>query len=467
MEDKEVKVIDTSNNNGSNRCPNCGVSDVTYDINKKKLICNYCHTEFEPQEVEGIEKEAKNLNEEVRGSGTHDINANASDIITIKCDGCGAEIVINTKESINARCHWCRSILSINSQVENGIVPDMILPFSLSKEEAKKKIEEFVNKRKFFGNPQFKYEFTTDNIIGVYFPYMLVDANCRGSFRGQGGHLANTYTKPTYSENGNKTETVYDIDIYNVEREFDLAVDDLSIESSLDKLDKNNKNKTTNVINSIMPFDTENCTKYQANYLVGYNSERRDVNVSTLERKVEQEVRDIARFSLNNDLSFYDCGVRWDEENLVFNGKQWVSAYLPVWLYSYQDKRKVLHYVAVNGRTGETMGSVPMNKIRLTGLSLLIMLLFIIIPIIGNVDQGMFVLSLISGFLISTVFYSAKRSKYRNKEARHKYEKETKRELTNIKRTDKKVRTKVSSSIKNISGKNNEVIKGERIEVVK
>ena len=44
-------------------------------------------------------------------------------------------------------------------------------------------------------------------------------------------------------ENQEKTGKYYDIEMYNVEREFDITIDDLSIKSSLDKLDKNKKIK--------------------------------------------------------------------------------------------------------------------------------------------------------------------------------------------------------------------------------
>ncbi len=455
MDNKEVK--------GTNRCPNCGVSDVTYNIEKKKLICNYCHTEFDSQDIEGI-KEAKDLNEDVRGSGTQDIHENTNEIVTLKCDGCGAEVVINTSETTNARCHWCRSILSANSQVKNGSIPDVILPFSLTKEEAKKKINEFVNKRKFYANPQFKREFTTNNIIGVYFPYMLVDANCHGVFSGEAGRLIRTYKK---IDTDTSTErTVYDIDIYEISREFDISIDDLSIESSMDKLNKKDRSKTTNVINSIMPFDTENCVKFQPNYLIGYNSERRDVNVSDLEKKVESELKDVARHSLNSDLSFYNSGVKWREEQLDIKGKQWLSAYLPVWLYSYRDKKNILHYVAVNGRTGETMGSVPMNRARLTSITALIFLVFLALAYFLNVSKGVSYLLLIAGFLISIIYSSTNNSKYRNRGARHKYESETKRELTNLVKKDKKVRTREGNLTRNI-GSNSTTVKGEYVEIKK
>ena len=466
MSEKEVKIVDTDNKekHGENRCPQCGASDVTYNTKKGKLVCNYCYTEFEAEEVEGIEKEAKNLKEEIRGSGTKDIDKNADDIITLRCGGCGAEVVINTSEATNARCHWCRSILSVNAQVDNGAIPDVVLPFKLEKEDAQKKIQAFVDKRQFYANNTFKKEFTTNNIMGVYFPYMLVDANCHGKFHGKGEHLVRKYTVKV----DDKEETRYDADLYEIDREFDISIDDLSIESSSDKLDKSNKSKTTNVINSIMPFDTENCVKYKANYLAGYSSEKRDVNIRNIEPKVDKQLKDITRHALNKEVKFYDRGVMWEKEELDIKGKQWISAYLPVWLYSYQDPGKVLHYVAVNARTGEVMGSIPMNKKKLALISLFIdLVIFLIAFLLGNYgSQGLSIICYIM-LIIGPIYYGVKSSKYRNASARHTYEKETKQEITNVKSVDNLLKHKKDLSNSSMTGANNNKLEGEHIKIVK
>jgi len=461
---EDIKIIDTDNKekHGENRCPQCGASDVTYNIKKKKLVCNYCYTEFDAEEVEGITKEAKDLEGETRGSGTKDIKK-SEDTITLKCGGCGAEVVINTNEATNARCHWCRSILSINSQIENGAIPDMVLPFQLEKEEARKKIEEFVSKRQFYANDIFKQEFKSDNIMGVYFPYLLVDANGHGTFKGEGEHEVDSYKVKVKDD---KEETRYDADVYKIERDFDVSIDDLSIESSADKLDKNNKAKTTNVINSIMPFDTENCVKYKANYLAGYSSEKRDINISNIEKKVEQELTDITRVNLNKEIKFYDRGVKWEDEKLTFKGKQWISAYLPVWLYSYQDPNKVLHYVAVNARTGETMGSIPMNKKKLALISWAIDIVIAIISIVLAKTTGATAWYLLMIFLLTgPIYYGSKSSKYRNSAARHKYETETKCSITNVKSKDQLVEHLTELDDSFMLGANNHSIKGEDTEV--
>ena len=148
----EEKIIDTNENkeHGTNRCPNCGASDVTYNSKKEKLICNFCYTEFDDEKLDL--SDAKDLEGVTKTSGVKDIKKGSNDIITLKCSGCGAEVVINTNEATNARCHWCRSILSINSQIENGAIPDVVLPFKLEKETAQKKIQEFVDKRTYYAN---------------------------------------------------------------------------------------------------------------------------------------------------------------------------------------------------------------------------------------------------------------------------------------------------------------------------
>jgi hypothetical protein len=262
-----------------------------------------------------------------------------------------------------------------------------VLPFKLTKEAAIEKIEGFVKKRLYFAHPRFKAEFNPDNVLGVYLPYMIVDVNARASLVGEGEHETRRYTV----KRGDDDETRYDADRYRIERHFDLHVNDLTVESSTERLDRGLHN-TNNVINAIMPFDVENSVRYDANFLAGFTSERRDSDVGDLTPMVTLQSKDIARFSANDTLGFYDRGVRWDDEQLEIAGQRWVAAYLPVWLYSYkEDKgngRGLLHYVAVNGRSGETMGSVPLNQKKLLAVSAVVEVIGIVLAIIIMVIGG-------------------------------------------------------------------------------
>ncbi len=465
-----MKVIDTDNKkvDGQNKCPKCGSSDITYDIKKEKLICNYCGTLFDKEEINDV-KEAKDLEEDVRGSGTDDITSD-EDMITIKCGGCGAEIVINTNEATNARCHWCRSVLSINHQIDNGAIPDVVLPFKISKEEAIENINKYVGKRKFFANSKFKKEFNSNNVLGVFFPYMLVDAKGHGKFSGVGEHEVRSYTVTKkvkhFDEEREERETHYDYDIYKLSREFDITIDDLTVETNLDILNKDNTSRTNNIINSIMPFDTNNCVKYKGNYLSGHSSEKRNLNIGHIEDKVNKELKDVTRYALNDEIKYYDRGVRWDEENLEFKGKQWISAYLPVWLYSYQDK-DLLHYVAVNGRNGSTMGSVPLNRFKLFIFSCLFFIIPLLLAIFLSEYNEVRLFVGVIGFIVALTIYLTNSSEYSNKHVRHKYEMLTRHELSNVKREDQLVRHIYDSDDWSMIGSNNRKVEGEKVKVNK
>lgn len=453
----EPKIVNTAigEENGQNKCPQCGATDISLNSKTGMLRCNFCRHEFKPEKVEGLETDITKLEGEIMGSGTQDIEQDVQNIITLKCSSCGAEVVIDTNEKTQARCHWCRNTLSINEQVPNGAVPDVVLPFNVSKDDAKHQIETFVGKRKFFAHPKFKEEFTTENIMGVYFPYMVVDINSHAHYRGQGEHEVRRYTRGS----GDSKKTYYDADLYNVERDFDLTIEGLTVESSLDKLNKTASNKTNNVINAIMPFDTENSVKWNANYLKGYSSEKRDTNVDDLRPLVEAQSKDISRFAANDSLKQYDRGVRWDSEELDIKGKQWKSAYLPVWLYSYQQTKgdkSILHYVAVNARTKETMGSVPIHMPKLLAVSAIVEVLGFIAMILASDFDYKWVF-LLAGFIYFLVMYF----RYRNSNARHYHEKETKRNIFNMIKEDNFVKHEKGLSNSSMIGANNKKVNGQ------
>ena len=449
-----IVQTDVGAKDGQNKCPKCGATDISLNINNGHLRCNFCRHEFEPEQISGLETDISKLEGQVMGSGAQDIVANTNDILTFKCSSCGAEVVIDTASATQARCHWCRNTLSVNQQIPNGSIPDVVLPFQVTKDVARSQIESFVGKRKFFAHPKFKEEFTTENIMGVYFPYMVIDVNSHVRFSGQAEHLVRRYTKGT-EEN---QKTYYDADLYNVEREFDLVINGLTVESSSDKLNNQSSNKTNNVINAIMPFDIENCVKYNANYLKGYTSEKRDTNVEQLRELVNTQSKDIARFSANETLKEYDRGVVWSNENFEVKGQQWKAAYLPVWLYSYQQisgNKKVLHYVAVNARTKETMGSVPIHMPKLFLISFLVEIIGIIAMLSIDFDYNWILL--FSGLAYFIYIYI----RYRNSNARHNYETETKKKMTNLRKVDNLVARRTGLTNSRMQGANNTVINGK------
>jgi len=342
------------------RCPKCGASDVKFNQSTHMLMCEFCrHTWMEAtlDQAMGLSAGIEELRGTVLSTAAADITSDEA-LVTLKCGGCGAEVVINTDQNLQARCHWCKHVLSLNNRIPNGAVPDGILPFSVTKEQAMASIAAFVNERKTFALRTFWDTFQPENVMGVYMPYMTVDGNLTVRLDGHGEVL-----RGTVRVGENRTE--YKADEYTVSREVDLEVDDLIVETNADKANINSSVSTNNVINAVLPFDVKNIVRFNANYLgAEFTSERRDMNVDSAESYAADHFFTIARGAVQTSVSGYDRGVRWEAEQANIKGTRWVAVLLPVWLYGFVEVKRgqqITHYIAVNGRTGATMGSVPIN----------------------------------------------------------------------------------------------------------
>ena len=153
----------------------------------------------------------------------------------------------------------------------------------------------------------------------------------------------------------------------------------------------------------------------------------------------------------------------WQGSPLI-KGQQWKSAYLPVWLYSYQEEkndRKILHYVAVNARTKESMGSVPIYLPKL-------FLFAFLVEILGftgfvKLNIGYSFLLLLSGPLYFFYIYT----RYRNQNARDYYETETKTNISNLKTLDIFVEHRKRLENSSIDNRNDNIVRGASMNLKK
>ena len=337
------------------RCPNCGGSDVAIDLGEGKLRCNFCQTLFDGKKINeagGVEK----LHGKVVEEGAEDIIPSEEIIVTFKCPSCGAEVVVNAAEKTSASCHWCRHIFSLVDKIENGAVPDLVLPFKMNKRTAEQKVRECIEKYQNKLDKEFLKNFKASEVRSVYFPYFIVDVNAHERMKGDA-------EKVTEAKKKKKTPP-WTVEQHYLALEYDLLIDDLTVESSAKRLNQNRDVNSNNIINAILPFDTENAVAWDANFIRGVAAEKRSVNTGKLKEVVMLQCGDIARHEVMKELPEYTRGVRWDDEHLSLRGIKWKTAYLPVWLYSYQREGDMrIYYVAINARTGETVGSMPAPKL--------------------------------------------------------------------------------------------------------
>jgi ribosomal protein S27E len=470
-----VQVVDNPEapHTGVTECPGCGSSDIQLNPATGQLHCNMCGREW-PGRPNTLDVDVRQLTGVRLGAGAQAIVA-GPELMTFKCPQCGAEVVVDTREAPQAQCHWCNSILSVNDQIPNGAVPDVVLPFRLTREQAFAQLNGYVRQYRTFADEQFIAGFTPQAITGVYLPYMVVDVNGHATLKGEAGIITKTHD--------NENHRTYDVDFYQVERDFDLLINDMTVESQGAYLSIDTRTSARNVIDAVMPFPTGQAVAFDACFLRGFNSERRDMDVNALGQPVLAEIKDIARLKMVPSLAPYTYGTRWDNEDLWARGQLWKTAYLPVWLYAFRSPtankgKPMTLYVACNGVTGKTTGAIPISAKkyhRLLQLPIRLGIIALVITTVVSIIAQQLAWPTLLADVIDVLFYASiaaivlgiigsvrTKRKYRNATARSHYEVDTAAVVEGQKDVDTPLRHEDRLDVGQIKDANFRTLTGQR-----
>ena len=100
------------------------------------------------------------------------------------------------------------------------------------------------------------------------------------------------------------------------------------------------------------------------------------------------------------------------------------------------------------------MGSIPIYTSKLLLFSFIIELIALIMVLFVDIENIWFLL------ILGPIYYALIYMKYRNKNARHRHELETKKRIFNLKKSDNFVKIERGLSNSFIRGKNNTVVNG-------
>lgn len=135
------------------KCPNCG-GDLTFDPASGKYKCEYCLSSFTQEEAEKANpKAAEALNGEDDAAGAQEASdaqkessteetkgeTEQGEAVVYTCPNCGAEIVTDATTAATY-CFYCHNPVVLSGRLSGEYMPDFVLPFKISKEQA---IEKF------------------------------------------------------------------------------------------------------------------------------------------------------------------------------------------------------------------------------------------------------------------------------------------------------------------------------------
>lgn len=337
------------------KCPNCD-GELIFDPATQKYKCEYCISSFSQEELDNMNREESTEKES---------NA-SSDAKVYTCPSCGAEIVTDATTAATF-CYYCHNPVILGGRLEGSFLPDKIIPFEITKEDAVKKFLEFVGRKKFVPKAFFSKQ-QIDSICGVYFPYWNYSAKVEGSLQGEAKKIRSWTTG-----NMRYTETKF----YNVSREGVVSLTNMT-ENALQKAN-------ADLARGVMPYNFEKMQDFQMGYLSGFFAEKRDIEKDGLTDKLQADAKTYAERMLRDTIDSYSS-VSIANSNMRLRIEDWSYCLLPVWTITYKGRDGKIYYYSMNGQTGEVCGNLPVDRKKLALVS-------------GVVSAVIFILGLMGGLL--------------------------------------------------------------------
>ena len=166
MQQNNTQAQDESLNSQIFKCPGCG-NFLYYDPESKKMKCDYCNTTVDTQEV-GMAQELP-YNE-----GVEQGFVKWGGVKSVKCKSCGAISVLPDYEVVSS-CPFCNASNIVDTDEIDGLQPNGILPFKITKAQVPIVYENWLKSKKLAPN-KLKKEAKRQPARGVYIPLFTFDA---------------------------------------------------------------------------------------------------------------------------------------------------------------------------------------------------------------------------------------------------------------------------------------------------
>ena len=325
------------------KCPCCS-GIIEFDSGTQMMKCPYCETTFDPAALAEMDEALNQQSPDQLDWDTPQDQFNDAEISGMNvysCRSCGGEIIADATTGAT-HCPFCGNPVVLTSAFAGALKPDLIIPFKLSKEDAKAALKKHMTGKKLLPK-LFSTESHLDEIKGVYVPFWLYGADVDASFNFRG-----TRVRSWRAGNREYTETSY----FRLERSGGLSFDDVPVDGST-KMDDA-------MMESIEPFDMKEAIPFQTAYLSGYYADKYDVDATQSIQRANERIKVSTTEAFRTTATGYHTVNAEASSIQLHNGKAKYAMY-PVWLLTTNYQGQTYQF-AMNGQTGKLVGDMPVDK---------------------------------------------------------------------------------------------------------
>ncbi|MBR4016158.1 MAG: hypothetical protein IKI88_08195 [Anaerotignum sp.] len=342
-------------------CKSCG-AEAGFDIIRQAYRCSYCGGLTGIQEAKKEVSEWRRLQKEntVARSGGQEMEEHS-------CPSCGGHFVFRQGEATET-CVFCESKLLRAEFTESEQLPELVIPFFLTQEEARKRTLEWGEAHE--KTPEGKAVLKNiDKFRGCYLPYHLV----RGPVRAE------------VNRHGN-------------ERQYHCAgyLEGVAVNASkqLDNL----------LLNEIEPFDWSAADAFSYGYIAGQAVKLSDISDAEIDERVREEAA--SAFLPDVEKTMQSDGVQINVETGDMSA---IPALLPIYFIQSGKLTAVM-----NGQTGRIAVSKERKKITypwvIEPMIYTVLLTLLLSLLVGFRPEGIFYGSILFGCIVFSVMGDGRKS---------------------------------------------------------
>jgi DNA-directed RNA polymerase subunit RPC12/RpoP len=325
-------------------CPNCG-GPLKFDPAQQKLACEYCGSSFTQEEVAAYFSKKE---EEAAGAEPVSFTAEesgyteeeAAHMRAYSCQSCGARLYTDENTAVTL-CPYCGKPTIIPSQFK-AKKPAEVLPFQITKDQAVKALSDFYKGKPFLPK-LFSSENQIEKIQGVYVPFWLYDATM---------HIDGQYAGERVRQFRSGDDIITETSHYRLVRRGSMDFSRVPADGS--------SSFPNDYMDALEPFDYSKLQPFSSSYMAGYLADSYDQSAEENQNRVDERMRSTITSKTYATTAGYSSVMPVSVQVRRLKGR--VSyVFMPVWMLStvYQDKS---YLFAVNGQSGKTVGSLPVDK---------------------------------------------------------------------------------------------------------
>ena len=360
-------------------CAQCG-ADLRYEPGKEVLVCEYCSHENHI-DIDGAPIQELDFRQAI---GNQLSEAQTETTAVAKCSSCGATVEFDP--NIHASdCPFCAGPLITDVPDHRHLRPKGVLPFTITENEAKESLKDWLGSRWFAPGELKKYARADQKMNGLYTPYWTFDADTQSTYRGQRGdvyYVERMVTVMTDKGPRKQRQRIPQIRWTPVSGRVKRWFDDVLVLGS--------KSLPKDFTEDLAPWDLHALLPYQTEYLAGFRAEAYTTDL----REGFSEARGNMDLTISRDVRF-DIGgdqQRITQVDTEFGEVTFKHVLLPIWIAAYRYRGTTYRFV-VNGRTGKVRGERPYSRWKIIAAvlfgAIVMAILFSVLYGSGALDQMM------------------------------------------------------------------------------